>query len=306
MNKLQELEAFVAAASLGSFAKAAREQNITPAMLGRRVSALEERLGVRLLHRTTRRLTLTEQGELFLERSGKVLADLESAEAILAAQHGKIAGHLRVFAPPAFGRMHVLPLAGRFGALNPGLTISVHLSLDTHDPIQDRFDVGILIRGNPAPDVVATRLATNRKVVCGSPEYFRKHGVPRTPDDLLQHNCFPYVQDRDVRRAWVFRVNGRTHFVHVKGNLGYNGGEASTRWSLEGLGLAWRSTWEIQRYLDDGRLVTVLEEFEPDDYDILAIHAPHHTLPLKIEAFIRMLQDSYSTPNYFATAYHFD
>ena len=306
MNKLQEIEAFVSAVMLGSFAKAAREQNITPAMLGRRVTALEDRLAVKLLHRSTRGLVLTEQGELFFERSQNVLDEIESAESAVAAQNVRIAGHLRVFAPSAFGRMHVLPLAGRYAAAHPGLTITVDVSLESYDLVRDKFDLGVLIRGNPTPDVVSVKLASNRKVVCGSPAYFREHGVPKTPDDLLRHNCFSYVQDRVARRAWVFKVDGRRHFVNVRGNVGYNGGEASTRWCLDGLGLAWRSTWEIQRYLDTGQLVTVLEAYEPGDYDILAIHTPQDAVPAKISGFIGTMKDSFSADGYFSSAYHYD
>jgi len=302
VNKIKEIEAFVSAVGLGSLARAAKEQRVTAAMLGRRIDALERRLGVKLLHRTTRHLTLTERGAVFLEQGQKILADLDHAERLISEEHQKVTGNLSVFAPAAFGRQHVAAHAASFVAAHPGVMINFNLTTDAIDLVRDKYDVGIRIKGNPDPSLVAVKLADNRRVVCGTPEYFARHGVPQTPDDLLRHNCFIKRTPTDSGWGWHFQVNGKACVVKVSGNMGCNDGELLTHWARSSLGLAWRSSWEIQGLLDSGELVTVLDEFEPTDYDIVAVYAPQRYLPAKIRLYIDELKAIYRQPGYWSNS----
>lgn len=300
MNKIKEIEAFVCAVEQGSLARAARQQGVTPVMLGRRIDALEQRLRVKLMHRTTRHLTLTEQGGAFLEMSQKVLADLQYAETVVSETGRKAIGHLSVFAPAAFGRRHVAPHAAAFIAGHPGVRITFNLTTDTIDLVRERYDLGIRIKGNADPNLVAVKLADNRRVVCGTPGYFKQYGIPKTPEELLRHNCFVFNRPTDQSRGWQFQVDGKPVIVKVGGNVGCNDGEMLTRWALSGMGLAWRSTWEIQRWLDSGEMVTVLDDFEPPGYDIVALYAPQRHLPARIRLFIDELKAVYARSGYWA------
>lgn len=302
MNKFKEIEAFASAVQLGSLARAAKQQGVTPAMLGRRIDALESRMGVKLMHRTTRQLALTERGEFYLELCQKLLADLDYSERVVSEARDKATGHLSVFAPAAFGRRHVAPHATAFLAAHPGVSIGFNLTTQTLDVVRDRYDLGIRIKGNVDPNLQIVRLARNRRVVCGTPAYFRQHGVPKSPADLLQHNCFVFKMPTDHSRVWHFEANGRPVSVKVTGNMGCNDGELLTRWAREGLGLAWRSSWEIQPQLDSGELVTVLDEFEPPDYDIVAVYAPQRFLPAKTRLYIEDLRAMYAQPGYWSAA----
>jgi DNA-binding transcriptional LysR family regulator len=300
VNKIKEIEAFVSAVGLGSLARAAKEQGVTAAMLGRRIDALERRLGVKLLYRTTRHLTLTERGGMFLEHAQKILSDLAHAETLASEQRQKATGTLSVFAPAAFGRAHVAAHASAFVAAHPDVKINFNLTTDTLDLVRERYDVGIQIARKADPGLVAVKLANNRRVVCGAPAYFERHGVPRVPEDLLRHNCFIRRTPTDAGWGWHFQVKGKACEVKVTGNMGCNDGELLTHWARSSLGLAWRSTWEIQDLLDSGELVTVLEEFEPTGYEIVAVYAPQRFVPAKIRMFIDELKAIYNQPGYWS------
>ena len=172
MDKLTQIEAFVAVAEKGSLARAALEQKITPVMLGRRIDALEKRLGVKLMHRTTRHLTLTEQGTVYLDDCRKLLKELDFAETNISAGRHKATGHLIVSAPASFGRRHIAPHAPAFVAANPDVQISFNLTDHVIDLVREGYDLGIRIGGVIDPNFVAVKLATNRRVVCGTPAYF--------------------------------------------------------------------------------------------------------------------------------------
>lgn len=300
MNKIKEIEAFVAAIEKGSLARAAKEESITPAMLGRRIDALEARLGVKLIHRTTRHLTLTEQGALFLDSCHKVLTDLEYAEKSVSEGRRKATGQLSVFAPAAFGRRHVAPHAVAFAAAHPGVQMTFNLTTSPIDLVRDRYDLGIRIGGNFDQNFVAVRLATNRRVICGTPSYFRERGIPRTPDDLAHHNCLVFNSPTEHGNSWRFWVNGSAVAVKVNGNVGCNDGELLTHWARNGLGLARRSTWEVQPHLDSGELISVLDDFGLPDQHIVAVYPQQRHLPAKVRFFIDELRSIYAQPGYWS------
>lgn len=298
MDKVKQMCAFVDAVDKGSLARAALEQNITPVMLGRRIDALERRLGVKLLHRTTRHLTLTESGTLFLEHCRKLLADIQTAETIVSEGRDRASGHLIVSAPAAFGRLHVAPHAPAFVAANPNVQISFNLTDHVIDLVREGYELGIRIGGVLDPGFVAVRLATNRRVVCGTPAYLARCGVPRTLEELALHNCLAFNLQGGQQRGWYFQKDGKPVTIKVNGNLDCNDGELLHRWASEGLGLAWRSTWEIQAQLAAGELVTVLDEFALPDYDIMAVYMQQRHLPARVRAFIDTLKAVYAQPGY--------
>lgn len=302
MDKFKQIEALVTSVEKGSFARAALELHVTPAMLGRRVDALERRLGVKLLHRSTRHLTPTEEGASYLEHCRKVLAELDETEQVLSQGRHRVRGHLIVSAPAAFGRLHVAPHAPRFVTAYPDVRVSFNLTDQVVDLVREGYDLGIRIGGAIDPNFVAIKLASNRRVVCGSPDYFRRHGVPHTLDDLARHNCLAFNLQGGQQRGWYFQKNGKPVAVRVAGNLDCNDGELLHRWAVEGLGLGWRSTWEIQAELESGELVTVLDEFALPDYDIMAIYPHQRHLPAKVRFFIEGLKALYAQPGYWVGA----
>jgi DNA-binding transcriptional LysR family regulator len=298
MDKLIQIEAFVEVVEKGSLARAALAQDITPAMMGRRIDALEKRLGVKLMHRTTRHLTLTEQGAVYLDHCKKLLRELDIADRIVSEGRHKATGHLIVSAPAAFGRKHVAPHGPDFIAANPEVKISFNLTDQVIDLVREGYDLAIRIGGNIEPNFVAVRLAKNRRVVCGTPDYFERNGIPRTLDDLTHHNCLAFNLQGGQQRGWHFQKSGKPITVRVQGNLDCNDGELLHRWTMEGLGLGWRSTWEIQSELEAGQLITVLDEYALPDYDIMAVYPQQRHLPAKIRFFIDALRSVYSEPGY--------
>ncbi|NMV41489.1 LysR family transcriptional regulator [Ralstonia insidiosa] len=300
MDKLKQIEAFIAVVEHGSMAAAALTQDVTPVMIGRRINALEARLGVKLLHRSTRRIAVTEQGAVFMEQCKKALGELDRAELLVAEGRHKATGHLIVSAPAAFGRKHVAPHAPDFLRANPDVRCSFNLTDRVVDLVREGYDVGIRIGGAIDPNFVAIRLASNKRVVCGTPAYFAKHGVPRTLDDLERHNCLAFNLQGGQQRGWYFQQNGKAVTVKVNGNLDCNDGELLHRWMGEGLGLGWRSTWEIQPELESGALMTVLDDYALPDYDILAVYPQQRPVPAKIRFFIEHLKAVYAQPGYWS------
>ncbi|WKZ85108.1 LysR family transcriptional regulator [Ralstonia pickettii] len=300
MDKLKQIEAFIAVVEHGSMAAAALTQDVTPVMIGRRINALEARLGVKLLHRSTRRIAVTEQGAVFMEQCKKALGELDRAELLVAEGRHKATGHLIVSAPAAFGRKHVAPHAPDFLRANPDVRISFNLTDRVVDLVREGYDVGIRIGGAIDPNFVAIRLASNKRVVCGTPAYFSKHGVPRTLDDLARHNCLAFNLQGGQQRGWYFQQNGKAVTVKVNGNLDCNDGELLHRWMGEGLGLGWRSTWEIQPELESGALMTVLGDYALPDYDILAVYPQQRPVPAKIRFFIEHLKTVYGQAGYWS------
>jgi DNA-binding transcriptional LysR family regulator len=300
MDRYKEFSSFVQVVDRGSFAAAALQEGVTPVVLGRRITALERRLGARLLHRSTRRMALTEDGSVFVELCRRVLAEIEAAErAVSAGRHAAI-GHLVVSAPAGFGRAHVAPHGPAFLKRHPKVRLSFNLTDRVVDLVREGYDLGIRIGGELDPNHVAIKLAANRRVVCGTPAYFKRHGKPKTLEDLQGHNCLAFNLQGGQQHGWLFQRNGKPVNVRVRGNLDCNDGELLHRWSIEGLGIAWRSTWEITSDLKRGRLVTVLDDFSFPAYDIFAVYPQQAHVPARVRLFIDTLKSIYMTPNYWS------
>ncbi len=300
MDRFGQIETFVKVAEAGSLAAAALEEGVSPVILGRRIDALERRLGVKLMYRSTRRLVVSEEGAAFLERCRGLLADWHQAENEIADGTRLVDGHLIVSAPAAFGRMHVAPHAPIFLADKPALQMSFNLTDRVVDLVREGYDLSIRIGGAVDQNFVAVKLAQNRRVVCGTPAYFARHGRPQTLEDLPRHNCLAFNLQGGQNRGWYFSRNGKLATVRVAGNLDCNDGELLHRWVSEGLGLGWRSTWEIQRQLVTGELETVLDEFALPDYDILAVYPQQRYVPARVRYFIDYLKEIYSRADYWS------
>ena len=300
MDRHTEMRSFVLVAEKGSFAAAALIEGVTPVVLGRRLDALEARLGVKLMHRSTRGLRLTDLGEQFLEPSRQLLRDLDEIERAISSGRNTVRGHLVVSAPAAFGRRHVALHATAFKALHPDLRMSFNFTDSVVDLVREGYDMAIRIGEVTDPNYVAVRLFANRRVVCGTPAYFERHGVPRQPEDLARHNCLAFNLAGGQQRGWTFLRDGRLFAVRVEGDLACNDGELLYGWVRQGLGVGWRSTWEIQAELKRGELVTVLDEFAVPSYDIQAVYPQQRHLPAKVRHFVDYLKTVYNQPAYWA------
>lgn len=302
MDRHLQLRSFVLVAEKGGFAPAAAVEGVTPVIMGRRLSALEDRLGVRLMHRSTRGLRLTEAGSAFLERCRETLRDFDDLEQSIAASRRAVAGPLVVSAPAGFGRRHVAVHAPAFLDAHPGVQLTLHLTDATGDLARDRIDVAVRIGPVTDPGAVVARLYRNERVVCGAPAYFARHGVPLTPEDLLQHNCLTLAASGGQQRGWLFRRGNDTAALRVRGNLSCSDGELLTRWMIDGLGVGWRSTWEVGAALARGQLVGVLDGYAIGEYPIQALYPAQRYVPAKIHAFIEFLRAQYTAPGYWENA----
>ncbi len=298
MDRYTAIRTFVLIAEKGSFAAAALAEGVTPVVMGRRLSALERRLGVQLMHRSTRGLNLTELGERFLENCQQLIQDFDAAEGSISQRSKSIRGHLVVSAPAAFGRRHVAPHAAAFQARYPDLRLSFNFTDSVVDLVREGYDVAIRIGEVTDPNYVAVRLFPNRRVVCGTPAYFAHYGIPRDPEDLARHNCLAFNLQGGQQRGWTFARDGKPFTVRVNGDLACNDGELLYTWVKQGLGIGWRSTWEIQTELKRGELITVLDDFALARYDIQAVYQQQRYLPAKVRHFIDYLRDIYNRPLY--------
>src|SRR3954470_23049565 len=220
MDKLKQLESFVSVATKGSLTAAARAEGVAPAIMGRRLDALEERLGVKLLVRTTRRLTLTHEGSAFLEDCQRLLADMANAEASVSAGGVKASGHLRITAPAGFGRRHVAPLVPKFRALHGDVTISLNLSDRVVDVAGEGFDCAVRVGDLPDSSLVSVRMAENRRLCVATPGYLERHGTARQPSALARHACLTLASDAAQTRGWAFRVPRVAQGRHKEGATG--------------------------------------------------------------------------------------
>ena len=303
MDKFKAFETFVSVATKGSLTAAARGEGVAPAIIGRRLDALEETLGVKLLVRTTRRITLTHEGSAFLEDCQRLLSDVANAEASVSAGGVKASGHLRVTAPAGFGRRHVAPLVPRFRERHPDVTISLNLSDRVVDLAAEGFDCAVRVGDMPDSSLVSVRMADNRRLCVATPEYLARRGVPQQPSDLLQHDCLTLSSDASQTRGWAFRIPsaaGDHEVVHLRpgGPLDCSDGQVLHDWCLAGYGIAWRSTWEVEAEIKAGRLVPVLESFAAAPNGIFVVFPQRKHLPLRVRLWIDHLKHHYSLPDY--------
>ena len=303
MDKLKQLETFTAVATRGSLTAAAKAEGVAPAIIGRRLDALEARLGVKLMVRTTRRITLTHEGSAFLEDCHRLLTDLANAEASVRAGGVKASGHLRITAPAGFGRRHVAPLVPHFRELHPEVTISLNLSDRVVDVAGEGYDCAVRVGDLPDSSLVSVRLAENRRLCVATPRYLQHHGRPQTPADLVRFDCLTLSSDASQTRGWAFAVpgdTGETTITHLRpgGPLDCTDGQVLHEWCLGGYGIAWRSTWEVEADIAQGRLVSVLDDFAAPPNGIFALFPQRKHLALRVRLWIDFLKHEYARPDF--------
>ncbi|MBM3389331.1 MAG: LysR family transcriptional regulator [Betaproteobacteria bacterium] len=298
MDRLKQIESFVTVVARGSLTAAAQAEGVAPAVIGRRLDALEARLGVKLMQRTTRRLSLTHEGSAFLEDCQRLLGDLASAEASASAGGAKASGHLRITAPAGYGRRHVAPLVPRFLAQHPEVSLSLNLADRVIDIVHEGYDCAIRVGNLPDSSLVSVRLADNRRLCVAAPSYLARRGTPRTPQDLQQHDTLVLSSEASQTRGWAFLSGGQITFQRPRGRVDCSDGQVLHAWCLAGLGIAWRSAWEVRQDLAEGRLVEVLSAHAapPNGVYAVFVHARH--LPLRVRLWIDFLKATWSDPQY--------
>jgi DNA-binding transcriptional LysR family regulator len=298
MDKLKQLESFVSVATRGSLTAAAIAEGVAPAIMGRRLDGLEERLGVKLLVRTTRRISLTHEGSAFLEDCQRLLTDIANAEASVSAGGVKASGHLRITAPAGFGRRHVAPLVPRFREQHADVTISLNLSDRVVDMAAEGYDCAVRVGDLPDSSLVSVRMADNRRLCVATPDYLKRHGVPQTPQELSRFDCLVLSSDASQTRGWAFRVpkDGSTEVIHYRPNgpMDCSDGQVLHEWCLAGYGIAWRSIWEVETEIQQGRLVEVLGQFAAPPNGIYAVFPQRKHLPLRVRLWVDFLKHHYS------------
>ena len=296
-DALQEMVVFTRVVGAGSLSAAARELGLSPALVSRKLAALESRLGVRLINRTTRSLHLTDEGASYHESCARVLAEIDEAEAAVSAGRVEPRGTLKVALPASFGHQHIAPLIPEFAARYPKVHIALSLSDRNLSLIDEGFDLAVRIAELEDSSLAARRLAPNRRVVCASPAYLARHGSPRTPQDLLNHNC---ITANDFSGTWEYKdPQNRPGTVRVTGRYACDNWEVLREWALAGLGVALKSTWDVHRHLADGSLVEVCPGYTFDsDVAIYAVYPHRRFLPAKTRAFIEFLAASFGPDPY--------
>src|SRR5690606_27316842 len=285
-------------ATQGSLSAAARQEGVAPAMIGRRINALEARLGIKLLVRAARTMSVPAEGSAFLEEAQRILRELNDLESRVSQGSVRPSGHLRVSAPAGFGRRHVAPLLPDFAKAYPDVSISLDLSDRLVDLIEEGYDCAIRIGELEDARIVRVRLADNKRVIVAAPTYLQRHGCPKVPDDLLEHNCLSFGQQENQAKGWLLRQHGQIRAIRVKGPLACSGGSVLHQCTLAGMGLAWRALWEVQEDIAAGYLVTVLDELAAPPNGIFALMPERKHLPQRLRLFLDMLRSHYSNPRY--------
>lgn len=289
MGHSNELVLLVELVKAGSLTGAAREMALTTAAVSKRLQQLETRLGVRLLNRTTRRISLTAEGELYLEHARRILGEIEELDELVGSSGVRPQGLLKVNAPLGFGRTYIAPVIAAFSQAHPETAVQLHLSDTPASFVEDAFDVCIRFGEMPDTRLIARRIAPNRRLVCASPGYLKAHGIPATPRDLLRHQCIVLRQNESAYGVWRFNKGRELQTVKVKGNLSSNDGEVTLTWAMAGLGILQRAEWDLARYLRSGRLQLVLEDYRLPPADIYAVFPTRHHLSAKVRVFVDFL-----------------
>lgn len=289
MERSGEMEVFVRVVQEGGFSAAARSLDLTPSAVSKLIARLEDRLGVRLLARTTRALSLTAEGETYHRSALRLLQELNEAEQILS--RGTMQGRLRVNVSVPFGTHIVVPALKPFLEKYPELTVDLSLTDDVINLLEQKTDIAIRVGTLPDSALIARKLGQSHRVACASPAYLEKHGTPTIPADLQQHNCIMF-NFRRTRVGWPFRDGDRQFEQTISGNLSVNNGETARQLALDGVGVARLGRFHIAEAIAQGRLVPLLEEYNGGDWEpIHAIYLGGGEVPRRVRAFIDHMAD---------------
>ena len=294
MDGFSDLSFFALIARQGSLAASAQQLGVTPPAVSKRLAALERRLGVRLLNRTTRRISLTPEGEIYLADGARVLEDLEALERSVAGTRATPQGVVRVSATLGFGRRHIAPALSRFARAYPMVEVQLHLSDRPVNLVEQRFDLQVRFGELPDARLTARRLAGNRRLLCASPDYLAAAGTPANPRELAAHRCIFLREGDETFGTWHLQNAGRTETVKVRGALSSNDGESTLGWALDGHGILMRSQWDAAELLRAGRLVPVLADWDLPGGDIYLVFQTRHHLSLKTRALVDFLLDAFA------------
>lgn len=295
-----DLSFFASLVSSGSLSRAARELNVTTAAVSRRLSQMEQRLKVTLLNRTTRRMSLTAEGETTLKHARSILAQFTDLQRELGASNQAPSGLLRVNATLGFGRSHIAPIVGQFAKQFPQVEVRLQLCADPPPLSEDAFDVCIRFGSPPDARVIAKKLADNRRILCASPAYLAKHGEPRSPSDLAKHQVISIRQGEEAYgtlrlSSVVGKSKGNVQTIKTRGLLSTNDGSVAVAWGLAGHGIVLRAEWDVSKYLLNGKLIQVLPKFHTPDADIYAITLPQNHNTARVRKFVEAVQKALST-----------
>lgn len=292
-----DLGFFSVLASSGNLGSAARELGITTAAVSKRLAQIEERLGLSLVNRTTRRMSLTPEGEVYLEHARKILGEIDDMEHILWGSTQTPKGLLRVNATLGFGRTQIAPLISDFVKKYPQVDIQLQLSVTPPPIADDLFDVCFRFGHPPDSRAIAKLIAPNKRILVASPNYLKKNGAPKTPSDLIKHNCIGIRQGDEAYGLWRF-ASGKsknqretTEDVKIRGNLTTNDGEIAVNWALDGQGILLRAEWDVARYIKSGRLVHILENYYTPEANIYAVYSQRHKTSARVNALIEYIKE---------------
>jgi DNA-binding transcriptional LysR family regulator len=285
-DELSDLRLFTKIVSAGSLSETARRLNSSLTAISRRLSQMEERLGVRLIDRGSRRFSLTDEGELLFGRGMGIIAEIDELEAEVNAKVRTPKGRLRVSAPSEIGRRRIAPLVSEFTELYPATSIELILTDAKPDVLGDELDLGLQTDLPSDGSLIARKLLGGSRVVCASPRYLSEHAAPKVPQDLAQHNCIRMIRWGQVFDRWRFVVDGVQQEVAVSGVLIANGADVVHSWILAGSGIGIKASWDIETDLEDGRLVQVLAPYSHDLMNLYAVYTSRSHMPQRMRMFI--------------------
>ncbi len=298
MDKFQEMASFVAVVEAGSFVGAAEAIGLSKAAVSRHVAELEQRLGARLLHRTTRRLSLTDDGQLFFARAKEMLAAVDETESEISSRSGEPGGMLRINAPLSFGIMHLAPLWGRFAQLYPKVSLDIELSDRVVDLVEEGYDLAVRITNLANSQLVSRQLATTRMVACASPEYLAQHGTPAHPSDLARHEVISYSYFA-ARNEWTFTAaDGGQVAVRTHARIHANNGDTCRAVALEHQGVILQPDFIVADDLRRGALVELLPAWRTLTLGIHAVYPSRKHLPIKTRRLVDFLVEAFAAPGW--------
>lgn len=298
VENITDLLIFTHVVKQGSLSAAGRELGFSAAVVSKRLQRLEEQLGIRLVNRSTRKLGVTEEGAKYHDYCVRVLAELEEAEALITKGSRQPKGTLRVTVPAAFGRLHIAPLVPEFLRRYPELRLSLHLSDGIMDIIDDGYDVAVRIGERKDSNLVARHLGVDHRFVVATPSYLAKHGTPRSPEELLQHNALLFANPSPLDQWQFVDGNGVEQSVKVSGNFETNNCEALREAIMADLGIALRPTWDVWRDIRNGSLSVLLSDYTPPSFPIQAVYPSRRHLSQKVRVFIDLLQEVFGDRPY--------
>ncbi|NWA86886.1 LysR family transcriptional regulator [Pseudomonas sp. D2002] len=289
MNPFEDMRLFCQVMESGSFTAAAEQLGLSKQFVSRRLIQLEDRLGVRLLNRSTRRLDVTPLGQSYYESALRLLSEVEQVEQGIAGQNSEPRGTIRLSAPLSFAMAHLGCLLPSFLQRHPHVSVEVDLSDRPVDLIGEGYDLVLRIGTLEDSTLIARRIASVQRVYCASPEYLARRGTPLKPDDLAAHDCLPYGHGRQVQ--WRFQTKGKLHSLNVSGRMRVNNGELLRDTAIAGLGVTYLPTFIVADALKDGRLVTLLEDFAPDALTLSAVYPQHRQSSRPVQALVEFLRE---------------